>query len=191
METKLKLEQFPAFCSKNFQGWEAINNFNTCRNGRIILLWNPARAKVDILAVEAQVIHAKIHCPFSGNSFHFSLCYGYNAITERRLLWDSLITNVPFDISSLVFRDFNSVLDPEERLGGQIPKDREFCEFVDTIAFLGLQDAPSIGCSFTWSNGVVSSKIDRILISSTWMEANWCCNANFLLTAVIQITPHV
>lgn len=91
LETKLNNSTYDVFIKSNLRDWNFVDKFCTARNGRIILVWNPARLVVDIVSVEAQVIHAKVECRVSGNRFHLVTCYGRNQLQERRELWDSLI----------------------------------------------------------------------------------------------------
>lgn len=101
-----------------------INNFDVVKNDRI-LLWNPLTVQVVTTSFEKQVIHATITCLMTSKTFHLSLSYGYYQITERRELWDSLISNI-LDSPALIGGDFNVVLNPDERVGGRVPLEREY-----------------------------------------------------------------
>ena len=63
--------------------------------------------------------------------------------------------------------DFNAIQFPSERLGA-----KNFTQgmhnFSDFISFNGLLDIPLEGGSFTWSNSLSGSRIDRFLFSSEW-----------------------
>lgn len=87
---------------------------------------------------------------------------------------------MPLDMPAFICKDFNNVLDPSERVGKRVPVEKEFIDFVDTCAYLTLQDVPSTGCYFTWNDKFVSSKIDRTIVNSFWMEENLFCRTEFL-----------
>lgn len=80
---------------------------------------------MDCSSVEKQVIHSLVACKTTNNAFSFSLCYCFYQVTDRREIWDSFISNVPLDRPALVGGDFNCVMDPDKRVGGQIPLEKE------------------------------------------------------------------
>ncbi|KAG9133643.1 hypothetical protein Leryth_021637 [Lithospermum erythrorhizon] len=45
---------------------------------------------------------------------------------------------------------------------------------------LGLEDAPSMGSFFTWTNGSIWSKLDRVLMNNVWSSLDLTCSASFL-----------
>lgn len=179
LETKLNSSNLELFKKNTVKDWGFVDNFSVARNGRILLTWNPARLILNIVSIEAQVIHTKVECQGTGNRFHVATCYGRNQLQERRELWDSLIENCPSDEPLLVCGDFNNVLDFEERKGGRPPIEREVREFADTVAYLNLQDCPSTGCFFTWTNGSIFSRIDRIMHNNAWLESGWAIKCHF------------
>lgn len=94
-------------------------------------------------------------------------------------LWDSLISCCPTDEPLLVGGDFNNVMDFDERIGGRLPIEREIREFMDTSAYLNLQDCPSMGCFFTWTNLTIFSHIDRLMCNNAWFEMGWTIKSHF------------
>lgn len=99
---------------------------------------------------------------------------------DRRELWRPFLSNVNPATPSILASDFNCVLNPLERVGGCIPLEREYREFTDVCTYLKFEDAPSSGCSFTWTDGTKSSKIDRVMINTAWLSSNLSCRAVFL-----------
>lgn len=79
----------------------------------------------------------------------------------------------------LVCGDLNNILDYDERVGGRYPLEKEIKEFVDTAAYLSIQDCPSTGCFFTWTNGSIFSRIDRLMFNNAWLEAGWTVKSKF------------
>ncbi|MCH83420.1 LINE-1 reverse transcriptase like, partial [Trifolium medium] len=76
--------------------------------------------------------------------------------------------------------DFNAVREPNERRGvsGVLPSNVEMRDFGGFIEELELVDLPLLGRHFTWfhANGIAMSCIDRILVSSEWLEAWGDCS---------------
>lgn len=179
LETKLNSTTLDKLRKNYLQSWSFFNNFDIPRNGRILLVWNPTRVTIDGFTVEPQVIHAKGECLVSGNKFHLALCYGKNQLQDRRLLWDSLIAHAPTDLPILLCGDLNNVMDYDERVGGRQPIEREVRELVDTAAYLNLQDSPSTGCFFKWSDRTVFSRIDRMFHNGAWLEEWWTIKTHF------------
>lgn len=66
--------------------------------------------------------------------------------------------------------NFNNVLKPGEREGGQEPLEAEFEPFTDCLCDCSLEVMRGKGRFFTWTNKTIRSKIDRILINPKWME---------------------
>ncbi|XP_047953408.1 uncharacterized protein LOC125199446 [Salvia hispanica] len=128
---------------------------------RMLLLWNPQTTVLEVVNTEQQAIHTKIRCIRSRNSFLFSLVYGLHSPETRQPLWDSMLDFGLQGLPYLVSGDFNAVVHVDERRGFRKPDNREMDGPIQACAILGLQDVPSTGCFFTWTNGHVFSKIDR------------------------------
>lgn len=109
-----------------------------------MFVWNPARLVVIVSLIEPQVIHAKVECLICGNKFHLALCYGRNQLQECRGLWDSLIAHAPTDVPLLACGDLNNIFDHDEHIGGRHPPEKVIRKFVDTTAYLNLQDLCTI-----------------------------------------------
>ena len=65
--------------------------------------------------------------------------------------------------------DFNAICFPFERLGAENFTQGVY-SFSDFISINGLMDIPLEGGSYTWSNSLSGSRIDRFLFSSEWEE---------------------
>lgn len=179
VETKLSFSSLRILLSNHFAGWNVINNFDLVPGGRILLLWNPAKIDVVTIIREKQVIHTTISCLVTNNSFNFSLVYGFWSVANRRELWDSLLLHTQHNQPLLLAGDFNCVLSEDDRIGNRPPTEYEIKDFVDTTAFLGLEDVPASGAKYTWTDGSIFSKIDRVMVNNHWFEANFLCRAEF------------
>ena len=62
-----------------------------------------------------------------------------------------------------VLGDFNAVLHPDERIGGEKPQNAEMNEFAKCLEECELQEVRSTSAFFTWTNKSVWSKIDRMV----------------------------
>lgn len=181
VETKFNLVNASFFMKNYFPDWSFSHNFDIAPGGRILLIWDSSKAHVEILERSAQVMHCKLRCTVSHNSFFVSFVYGYWSVTTRRPLWDSLWTfGNPLTLPWMVLGDFNCLLSPDERVNGVPPTEYQINEFVDLCSSLGLVDSVSSGIRFTWTNGRVMSKLDRVLINNEWLEAGWFCKTKFV-----------
>ena len=88
-----------------------------------------------------------------------------------------------------VVGDFNSVRRQEERKSmiSVIDYSREIKGFNEFIERSELVDIPLVGRKFTWykPNGLVKSRIDRVLVSKEWLEA-WPHCQQFVLKRSIS-----
>ncbi|XP_074291998.1 uncharacterized protein LOC141618828 [Silene latifolia] len=69
--------------------------------------------------------------------------------------------------------DFNTVLSPTERLGGQT-RDNDMDDFLDCVTACGMIDIQATGAFFTWTNEQDAehrkySRLDRFLVNSAWL----------------------
>lgn len=62
------------------------------------------------------------------------------------------------------------MLRPDEREGGITPLVQEYGPFAELVDDKGLEDMRSTGRKFTWTNGSIHSKIDRVLINVQWID---------------------
>ncbi|XP_074304929.1 uncharacterized protein LOC141639780 [Silene latifolia] len=74
----------------------------------------------------------------------------------------------------IIVGDFNTVLAPSERLGGQSTRDemQDFQQFIDTC---GVMDMPASGSYYTWNNkqdpdSRVYSRLDRAFVNKEWLD---------------------
>ncbi|KAK3204961.1 hypothetical protein Dsin_019007 [Dipteronia sinensis] len=98
----------------------------------------------------------------------FCNVYADNIESSRKVLWHDIATILnSFPIPWVVGGDFNSVLDPSERIGvsSNLGSIRNFNSFVLRAKII---DIPLQGMTFTWSNFrdvAAWSRLDRFLIS--------------------------
>ena len=90
LETKLSLNGLEVLMRRRFKGWNQVNNFQAHAGGRILILFDPKRIRLETLEIKPQVIHCKVFCMVSSTSFLCSFVYAFNSIGARRGLWDEL-----------------------------------------------------------------------------------------------------
>lgn len=52
-------------------------------------------------------------------------------------------------------------------------------DFNECCLHLGLPDLNSVDCFYTWSNNTIWSKLDRAMVNSPWLLADFFAQANF------------
>lgn len=85
--------------------------------------------------------------------------------------------------------DFNNVLMSEEQIGGSTPQVQEYGPFADFLEHCGIEDLRSRGRFFTWSNGTIHSKIDKVLGNTKWLELIAHVEAEFATENLSYHTP--
>lgn len=178
LETKLNLVNLVSLMRKKFVDWDFVHNLDHCSTGRIVVLWKKDRVSMEVLHASSQLIHCRILCKISSQSFVVSFVYGLHSIVNRRPLWESIISlgsepSFPW----MVLGDFNSIRCPDDKLNGADVTAYEIADFNNCCQVAGLSNLSSIGAAFSWSNGSVSSRIDRALANQQWFDLFQGCFA--------------
>nr|TKR97767.1 hypothetical protein D5086_0000209670 [Populus alba] len=178
LETKLLPSKVASFQKFRLRHWQQLSNANVANTARIVVFWNPSTVKVDLLSSSAQAVHLSISCLISHISFKATFVYGFNTITARRSLWEDLRSwnsNSPW----MVLGDFNSMLSSVDKHNGSAVSSYETSDFRDCCSDLGLHDANFTGCHFSWTNGSVWCKLDRVLINPAWFSLQHLTHVHF------------
>jgi hypothetical protein len=69
------------------------------------------------------------------------------------------------DVSDYETKDFNSITYTRDRYNGSDVSDYETKDFMEWIYSANVLEAHSLKCFYTWSNGTVWSRIDRVFIN--------------------------
>nr|GMC83807.1 Transposon TX1 149 kDa protein [Ipomoea batatas] len=155
-------------------------DYNTIRSGRIILVWNSNKVACTVVNVFPQCIHCVLHCKVSNKKFFCSVIYGLYTVVERRDLWQNLYAiHQTINIPWITCGDFNIVKGPGEKVSGVTPTTYFTKEFVECCNTLNLSDAPCVGNFFTWTNGKVKAKLDRVMVDTFWSDDNYSCWVEF------------
>ncbi|KAL0305325.1 UNVERIFIED_CONTAM: hypothetical protein Sangu_3037100 [Sesamum angustifolium] len=131
------------------------NNFDVIAGGRILIIWNPAI--IDLVPEDIS--------------------------PQKEYVGETVGLGQPMNMPWLILGDFNCVKSPTEKQLGVTPTWYELKDFADCCLSLGLNDAPTTGCYFTWYSNSESNpvwcKLDRVLFNNEWLEAGLRCNAHF------------
>ncbi|XP_074314069.1 uncharacterized protein LOC141649273 [Silene latifolia] len=194
LETKVKPLSLNSVRANVCDGWSVSTNTSWHIGGRIWVLWNPTIFQVQFLYYSAQLIHMLVTEISSNVHFFCSMVYAFNDTTERKTLWTDL-NNLASSISSpwIVCGDFNCVLSPSERLGGQTSEE-EMEDFQACIDNCALIDSPAIGSFYTWNNKQVPSsrvysRLDRALVNQEWLQIRPDSFAHFYNEGLFDHTP--
>jgi len=124
-----------------------------------------------VLFQSDQLIHGKTLQLSTKKQFYITFVYGRNLEAQRIPLWNDLASiSSNLDDPWCVFGDFNSILNPGERIGGNAVTESEMAAFGDCLAQCGLQEFSYTGAFFMWTNKVIWSRIDRALHNTLWYD---------------------
>ena len=80
--------------------------------------------------------------------------YGQPKTKKHYISWQLLDTlNAQCDMSWIVFGDFNEIVHPSEKSGGQERDVKQMERFRNCLGRYGLVDMGFVGQRFTWCNG--------------------------------------
>ncbi|KAL9237031.1 hypothetical protein vseg_011621 [Gypsophila vaccaria] len=193
LETKIKNKALLKAVD-SFDSWCISTNNGYHSGGRIWVLWKPLIFRVQFKEYNAQFIHMKIDSLLQRSSFSLTLVNAFNGILEREPLWSSLRrlslqTQGPWAIAG----DFNCVLRPFERVGGNVPS-VEMEPFKTCVEDCGVFDIASVGALFTWNNkqkpeSRIYSRIDMFLVNKAWSNSMPYSFAHFMPEGLCDHTP--
>ncbi|XP_074283310.1 uncharacterized protein LOC141607861 [Silene latifolia] len=196
LETKVKPLSLNNVRNKLCASWSLSTNSSYHKGGRIWVLWNPSMFSVNFLDYSSQAIHMEVKDLGTGYSFFCTMIYAFNDVTERKALWEDLgAYNRSLKGPWVICGDFNTVLVPSERLGGNSTFE-EMDDFQRCVADCGVTDCSAIGSYYTWSNkqepsSRVFSRLDRMLVNSSWLQDNASAYAHFYPEGTFEHTPCV
>ncbi|XP_074305003.1 uncharacterized protein LOC141639928, partial [Silene latifolia] len=175
LETKISSNKTQSVSAAMLDGWSVTTNASYHKGGRVWLLWKADLYDVFILQYDAQFVHALVTEKCSQEQFYITMVYAFNDGTERRYLWMKLILlHGAVAGPWVVAGDFNTVINPLERLGGNT-KQSDMDDFIDCLATCELTDIHTTGAYYTWTNKQeaqtrVYSRLDRFLINQDWFQ---------------------
>ncbi|XP_060212197.1 uncharacterized protein LOC132639796 [Lycium barbarum] len=170
-EHRVKEIRAAKLIKKLVPGWSWCNNYNSCPKGRIWILWNPNLVDFRKLHKHGQLIHGEVYIHSIGLRFLFTAVYGLHTIQDRRGMWNELKgLNQNITQAWIAMGDYNSVLDPDDRIHGNQIQDNEVQDFKEFLCDTHMVELKYFGREFTWTNSHIHSKIDRALVNAAWMN---------------------
>lgn len=134
LETKIKANKIEQVEKNMFSGWGYITNLEKHYNGRIWLTWKPEYFQVPVQSMIAQAITCKVIHTTGHRAFLLKVVYAYNNKEERKELWSYMnIVHQGCQLPWLIFGDFNSVLQMDDRIGGNPITTGEMVDFQDCV----------------------------------------------------------
>nr|XP_009786204.1 PREDICTED: uncharacterized protein LOC104234350 [Nicotiana sylvestris] len=144
-------------------------------NGKIWVLWS---AEFDAAVAEnnEQQITFKITRKNDGEVVWFTAVYAKSKQYLRVPLWDNLIhCNNYIDDPWCIYGDFNAIMGPKEKKGGNPHRMEKSWEFISCMEDCGMVDASYKGLRFTWCNARgrhqrIWKRLDRVFINHHWTD---------------------
>ncbi|XP_077251951.1 uncharacterized protein LOC143891204 [Tasmannia lanceolata] len=175
-ETKAKEPMMKDHVYDICDSWNSFGNYNHVIKGRIWILWDPDRVKLDIQRDSSQFIHASVRLLQTNQAFKLTVVYGRNYGGDRKILWQDLKSlNSTIQDPWIVMGDFNVIRDHSERSYGALHNQHDIEDFNDCINSCSLMDLRSIGHPLSWNNRATVSerkyaRLDRALINDLWLQ---------------------
>ncbi|KAL2453270.1 Uncharacterized protein Adt_49231 [Abeliophyllum distichum] len=134
-------------------------------SGKIWCFWNLGTIVASCVD-HPQFLHIRVEDPRLSKPMYITPVYASCSPAGRRDLWMglhqiSLVVDGPW----MVGGDFNVIAHNGERTGHNT-RDRGTSDFTDMMMDCGLTDAGYSGSQYTWTNGRVWKRLDRVLINS-------------------------
>lgn len=175
LETKIRLQRKNRVL-KAFKDWQSIANYDYCPDGRIWMLWKPAKCSVICLQSSSQFMHCEVLFYDLNVKVLITFIYGFNTTEERESLWAAL-RRISLSITGpwMLLGDLNTTLLYDEKIkGGEVlnTDTEELASFVEAAEVL---DMKYTGHRLTWCNNReglerMYCKLDRVLINSAWFN---------------------
>ncbi|KAI7979491.1 hypothetical protein LOK49_Contig323G00002 [Camellia lanceoleosa] len=153
METKVELSSMEQFFNK--LGFTALSHVDLVgRSGGIWVLWDPFRATVETLEVNALFIHAKIKRD-NFEDWILSTIYASFNPSNKVLFWENLEATVDnMNSHWLVVGDFNDIAFQSEKRSFSINANQTRTQkFNAKMNRCNLMDLGCFGPHLTWTNG--------------------------------------
>jgi hypothetical protein len=174
-----KLEDIPESIVSNIwgncdYGWSFLPA--TGNSGGILSIWNKVKASLVFTFMGDGFVGVCLDLLLDNRRCYIVNVYASCHIRDKRRLWNDICMSKRGFGDGLwcVVGDFNSVRNVTERKGvrslSQDSRTLEMREFDDFLESLELVDLPLVGRKYTWfhPNGISMSRLDRVLISSSW-----------------------
>lgn len=145
--------------------------FDNCyanTNGKIWGLW---KEEIEGHVTEDKEQHLTLKVKRQNKENYITAVYAKCSVLLRRNLWNDL-TMFFENLESpwLIGGDFNSILNRGEKDGGNSPNRRSMEDFSNMLINCGVDEHIIRGSNYTWTNGRIWEKLDRILVNAQWLN---------------------
>ncbi|KAJ4837450.1 hypothetical protein Tsubulata_015301 [Turnera subulata] len=138
------------------------------RAGGIWVCWQKARISVCPIEVHPQFILMQVSWR-SGLTSYVTEVYASPKPALRYELWQrTRVIAAGMSAPWVIAGDFNSLLGPNEKLGGEVLNTTYCRVFSDWIDDCELVDLGFKGSPYTWERGEVQERLDRVLANTSW-----------------------
>lgn len=156
LETKIEISNLAATqANLALSGWHFISNIHHTTHCRILVGWNSHKLNLTYEDSSPQWLSCKVTTPSSTHPLKITFIYGHNTPSERTLLWNHLCQESTRNVGLpwVVMGDFNAILTPDDRIGGDTNWYRHQDDFSNCVRQSELIKLPYSGIKFTWHNG--------------------------------------
>ncbi|KAG6650604.1 hypothetical protein CIPAW_06G055400 [Carya illinoinensis] len=155
-----------SLCGCSYVGWSYLASVGA--SGGVLLMWDKRVMEVLEECIGDFSVATMFKNVEDGWVWAFVGTYGPNVDRDRRRLWEELAGVYSlWDVPWCMEGDFN-ITRFQSECSGQYRNSVAMDEFSKFIFDLNLMDLPLVGGEYTWSNGLVWSKLDRFLVSPEW-----------------------
>lgn len=153
LETRVKAPNLGRVYLNLCPQWCIFSNHVSHYNGRVLIAQLPEVFIVDILICTAKLMHCRIRIQSYKKSFLYTFIYAYNDEGGREELWSSL-TSIADGCQEpqCVGRDFNSLLNLDERVGGLPVRSHDIFTMRNYTNLCKLEEVKAVGRFFTQTN---------------------------------------
>ncbi|GAA0163203.1 hypothetical protein LIER_19125 [Lithospermum erythrorhizon] len=153
----------------NLSIFDIKNLFIDHTSGHIWTFWSNM-FDVEVVGDHRQYLHLKLtHLP-TAKLYFITVVYAVCNIPERRVLWEALYDLKKCFSPWIVMGDFNALISGDERIGGNVPDPISMFDFSQCIKDCQLLDAGFVGSKYTWTNGKLSQRLDRVLCDQPCLD---------------------
>ncbi|OIT28645.1 hypothetical protein A4A49_18367 [Nicotiana attenuata] len=162
--------------------------------GTIWLFWS-AEFEATVIANDHQLVTMKFIKKGDVEPFWMSFVYAKNKEHLRVPLWDSLREcNSNIEGMWCISGDFNVIVSPEEKKGGNPHKLEKSWDFIDCMDDCGMVDSGFIGPRFTWCNNRdrwnrIWKRLDKVFINQEWTAKFSRVSVEHLTSTGLDHTP--
>ncbi|KAL9672970.1 hypothetical protein QQ045_029223 [Rhodiola kirilowii] len=196
LEVKLpesKWDETVAKCSPDDM-WKSEFSISNGGWARILLLWNDSTTKISNILKSYFFMSCEVEA--DGRRFGLIVVYASNNRSDRRMMWEEIEkAGKNFNGCWLCMGDFNCIKYQNDKLNGNRVRDADVGDFRKFLSNTGLQDLPSSGYHYTWSNNHVNPleriwcKLDRALGNQQWFDDMEEAQAVFLPPGISDHSP--